>query len=431
MSGSGGGRGGAKRGGKGGGVRRPAKKAAAGASARRAAKPAGRGKRAGRPGGAGAARKAKATRPNIPLLDLARPWEGLRDEVLREVITVFEERDFILGRRVEALEEEVAAYCGAKHAVACASGTDALLLTLRCLGVGPGAEVVTSPFTFFATAGAIWNAGARPVFADIRPDSFNIDAEAALAAVTPRTRCLLPVHLFGRTADMGPLLEISSETGIPVLEDAAQAIGAEYRGMRAGAMGDAGALSFYPSKNLGGAGDGGMVVTQRADVAARLRLLRHHGDRGRYEHVLVGTNSRMDGIQAAVLRAKLSRLDAWSDGRAARARRYDAGLAGLDGLVTPPPEPRGRHVYNQYTVRSSRRDALKAHLEKAGIGSAVYYPVPLHLQPCFRTLGYAAGRFPEAERAAREVLSLPVFPELTDAEQDRIIDAVRGFHGGR
>jgi dTDP-4-amino-4,6-dideoxygalactose transaminase len=365
----------------------------------------------------------------VPLLDLGRQWETIREEVLAEVARVFDENDFILGKRVEALEREVAAYCGVEHAVALASGTDALLLTLKAMGVGPGDEVVTTPFTFFATAGAIWNCGARPVFADIERDSFNIDAEKALALVTRRTRALLPVHLFGRCASMGPLMEISAATGIPVLEDAAQAIGAEYRGMRAGSMGDAGALSFYPSKNLGGAGDGGMVVTHRAGLADRLRMARNHGGRDRYHHIFVGTNSRLDGIQGAVLRAKLKRLESWHKARAEKARRYDSGLAGIAGLMLPAPEKQGRSVHNQYTIRTDKRDALKEHLAREGISTAVYYPVPLHMQPCFRSLGYREGAFPESERASREVLSLPVFPELTDVEQDRVIEEIRVFLG--
>jgi len=377
--------------------------------------------------GAAATRPAAAT-ARVPLLDLARQWKGLEKEVLAEVEKVFAAQDFILGSRVEALEGAVASYCGVEHAVACASGTDAILLSLRALGVGPGDEVVTSPFTFFATAGAIWNTGARPVFADIERGSFNIDPRAALAAITPRTRALLPVHLFGRCAAMDGILQMAVDRGIPVVEDAAQAIGAELRGLRAGSMGDAGTLSFYPSKNLGGAGDGGMVVTHRRDLAERLRMARNHGGKDRYHHLFVGTNSRLDGLQGAVLLAKLKRLESWHAARSARARRYDETLADLAGVVTPPPETRGRHVYNQYTIRCERRDALKDHLAARGIGTAVYYPVPLHLQPCFRSLGYREGRFPEAERAAAEVLSLPVFPELTHAEQDRVVAAIRGFY---
>ncbi len=372
----------------------------------------------------------KTTKP-VPLLDLSRQWASLEREVLAEVKEVFREGDFILGKRVAALETEVAAYCRSPHAVACASGTDAILLVLKALGVGRGHEVVTTPFTFFATAGAVWNAGARPVFADVEPGTFNLDPRAALAAVTPRTRALLPVHLFGRCADMAAFLQIASKRRISVIEDMAQAVGAEIRGLRAGSLGDAGTLSFYPSKNLGGAGDGGMVVTSYPELDATLRKARNHGQSRRYEHEFVGTNSRLDGLQAAVLRAKLKRLDGWSDARAAHAARYDAMFRGLSGVRTPAPVPKaeGRHVYNQYTLRCEKRDALQAHLTKAGIGTAVYYPLPLHLQRCFASLGGRLGQFPEAERASREALSIPVFPELTEGEQQRVVTAVRGFYG--
>ncbi len=374
---------------------------------------------------------APASVAKVPLLDLSRQWKGLEEEVLAEVRRVFAEQDFILGQRVEALEKEVAAYCAAPHGVACASGTDAILLTLKALGAGPGDEVVTTPFTFFATAGAIWNCGARPVFADIEPGSFNIDPAAAEAAMGPKTKAILPVHLFGRCAAMGPLLEAAARRRIPLVEDMAQAIGAEWRGRRAGSMGDAGTLSFYPSKNLGGSGDGGMVVTSRKDLEETLRRARNHGMSRQYLHEFVGTNSRLDGLQAAVLRAKLRRLDAWSGARAANARRYDERLAGLQGVRTPEPSTEGRHVYNQYTIRCERRDALKEHLGKNGIGTAIYYPVPLHLQPCFASLGLKEGAFPESERAAREVLSLPVFPELTGEEQETVVARIREFYAGR
>jgi dTDP-4-amino-4,6-dideoxygalactose transaminase len=367
----------------------------------------------------------------IPLLDLARQWEGLEAEVLPEVAAVFRENDFILGKRVEALEAEIAAYCRVPYAVAVANGTDAILLALKCVSVATGGEVITSAFTFFATAGAVWNCGARPVFADIEPDTFNIDPMAVAAALTRRTRAILPVHLFGRCAAMGPLLQISVKTGIPVVEDAAQAIGAEYRGMRAGSIGDAGTLSFYPSKNLGGAGDGGMVVTHRKDLADLLRMARNHGSKDRYFHEFVGTNSRLDGLQGAVLRAKLKRLESWHAARRERAARYDEELRGVPGIRTPSPDPQGRHVYNQYTLRCEKRDALKDHLASLGIGAAVYYSVPLHMQKCFRSLGYRQGQFPHSERAANEVLSIPIFPELTGAEQGRVIEAIRGFHGAK
>lgn len=374
---------------------------------------------------------APANAPKVPLLDLARQWKGLEAEVLDEVRRVFADQDFILGKRVAALETEIAAYCRTPHAVACASGTDAILLSLQALGVGRDDEVVTTPFTFFATAGAIWNRGARPVFADIEPGSFNLDPGAAAAAMGPRTRAVMPVHLFGRCAAMGPLKEAAAKRGIPVVEDMAQAIGAEQGGVRAGSIGDAGTLSFYPSKNLGGSGDGGMVVTNRKDVEETLRRARNHGMSRQYRHEFVGTNSRLDGLQAAVLRAKLRRLDAWSDARAANARRYDERLRGLSAVRTPEPDRAGRHVYNQYTIRCERRDDLKDFLAERGVGTAVYYPIPLHLQPCFASLGYREGAFPESEKASREVLSLPVFPELEEAELEAVVAGIRAFYGGR
>jgi dTDP-4-amino-4,6-dideoxygalactose transaminase len=366
----------------------------------------------------------------VPLLDLSRQWKAVEKEVLAEVEGVFRENDFILGRRVGELEKEIAAYCRTPHGVACASGTDAILLALKGFGVGAGHEVVTSPFTFFATAGAIWNCGARPVFADIEPDSFNLDPAAAVAALTKRTRAILPVHLFGRCASLAPILEATARRGIAVVEDMAQAIGAEHRGVRAGAMGDAGTISFYPSKNLGGAGDGGMIVTVHPELDAWLRRARNHGQAERYEHLFVGTNSRLDGLQAAVLRAKLRLLDSWSAARAAHARRYDGLLADCPGVRTPAPDPEGRHVYNQYTIRCERRDELKEHLARSGVSTAVYYPIPLHLQKCFAGLRGRPGQFPHAERAAREVLSLPVFPELEEGEIAFVADRVRAFYRG-
>ncbi|MHC4925308.1 MAG: DegT/DnrJ/EryC1/StrS family aminotransferase, partial [Planctomycetota bacterium] len=345
---------------------------------------------------------------SVPLLDLKRAWPEMREEVLAELADVFDDCDFILGKRTAALEEEIAAVCHAPHAAACNSGTDALLLGLLALGCEPGSEVVTSPFTFFATGGAAWNRGTRLVFADIEEDSFNLDPAAAAAAVTSKTRCIIPVHLFGRCADMTAIMGVAAEHGVPVLEDAAQSLGAEHRGRRAGEMGDATAISFYPSKNLGGPGDGGMFVTRDAEVDERFRQARNHGQTERYYHAFVGTNSRMDGVQAAVLRIRLKRLEAWTEARIRHAARYEEALAGVDGLRTPGPDPDGRHVFNQYTIRCDRRDDLQAHLREAGIGCAVYYPLPLHLQPCFESLGGKEGQFPVAEKACREVLSIPV-----------------------
>ena len=277
----------------------------------------------------------------------------------------------------------------------------------------------------------MWHAGARPVFADIDPVTFNLDPKAAAAAITPRTRAVMPVHLFGRCADMGPILQATVKRGIAVVEDMAQAVGTEHRGLRAGSMGDAGTLSFYPSKNLGGAGDGGLVVTHWKELADKLRMARNHGQSQRYAHPFVGTNSRLDGIQGAVLRIKLRHLDRWSDARAKNAKRYDDLLLGIPGVRTPAPDLKGRHVYNQYTIRAERRDALQDHLKRHGVGTAVYYPIPLHLQKCFASLGSKPGQFPKAERASREVLSLPVFPELRPSEQEYVADLIRQFYRGR
>jgi dTDP-4-amino-4,6-dideoxygalactose transaminase len=370
----------------------------------------------------------------VPLLDLRAQYEGLRGETLSAVERVFESQGFVLGREVSALEDEIAAYCGARHAVGCASGSDALLLALMALGVGAGDEVVTTPYSFFATAGSIARLGARPVFVDIEPRSYNIDPEKIEAALTPRTRALMPVHLYGQCAEMDAIAGIAGRRGVPVVEDAAQAIGARDRGRGAGALGEIGCFSFYPTKNLGGAGDGGMLTTGDDALAARLRSLRVHGESSKYHHKEIGFNSRLDSLQAAVLRVKLPRLDGWSDARALHAARYRELFAdaGLLEEVAPPFEREGaRHIYNQFVVRigGGRRDALVEHLRREGVGTEVYYPVPLHLQECFRYLGYREGDFPEAERAARETLALPVYPELTGEQQAYVVESVRGFFG--
>jgi dTDP-4-amino-4,6-dideoxygalactose transaminase len=372
----------------------------------------------------------------VPLLDLTRQYATLADELNRAVLGVVAEQRFILGPAVDRLEEQVADLLGVEHAIGCASGTDALLLSFRAYDVEPGTEVVTSPFTFFATAGAIHNAGGRPVFADIDPDTFNLNPEAAEAAITERTRALVPVHLFGQLADMTAFRTIGQRRGVPIVEDAAQAIGARQRladgrWITTGTLGDACTLSFFPSKNLGAFGDGGMIVTHDAGVAERLRRLRVHGGRQMYHHEEVGYNSRLDALQAAVLSVKLPHLAAWSEARRENARYYDQALAGLDALVTPPVRDGNESIVNQYTVRvlEGRRDALIEHLKERGVGSSVYYPVPLHLQQCFEYLGYVEGEFPESERASREVLSLPVFPEMTEAERAEVVAAVRSFFG--
>jgi dTDP-4-amino-4,6-dideoxygalactose transaminase len=367
----------------------------------------------------------------VPLLDLRAQFDAIRDEVIPALLSVVERQQFIMGDEVGKLEQAVAGLSHARFGIACASGTDALLLSLKVLDLRPGDEVITSPFTFFATAGAIWNAGGKPVFVDVDPDTFNLDVAQVEPAITPRTRAIVPVHLFGQMAPMERLMALAEQHGLAVIEDAAQAIGARRRvngaWKMAGELGTAGAFSFFPSKNLGGFGDGGMIVTPDAALAERLRKLRTHGGAKQYHHDEIGTNSRLDTLQAAVLLAKLPHLASWSEGRRRRAARYDEALAGVEGVRTPFVDPGNEHIYHQYTVRAQRRDELKAHLGKRSIGCAVYYPIPLHLQPCFDHLGYRQGRFPQAECAAREVLSLPVYPELSDGLQDQVVNAVRSF----
>lgn len=364
----------------------------------------------------------------VPLLDLQAQYRGIRDEVDPAVMEVVRSQRFILGPAVERLEEEIAARVGTRHGVGCASGTDAILLALKALELEPGAEVVVPSFTFFATAGAVWNAGLRPVFADIDPVTFNITRATIEAALTPRTRAVVVVHLFGQMAEMAPILALARERGLAVIEDAAQAIDARQQidgeWHAAGSLGDAGCFSFFPSKNLGGFGDGGMITTSHDDLADRLRQLRVHGGRKMYEHEVVGTNSRLDAIQAAVLSVKLPHLERWTRARQRNAARYDHALADVPGIRPPIALPGNEHVYNQYTVRCQDREAVRARLESADIGHAVYYPVPLHLQACFRELGCNEGELPESEAAAREVVSLPVFPELTESQQDEVVAAV-------
>jgi dTDP-4-amino-4,6-dideoxygalactose transaminase len=369
----------------------------------------------------------------VPLLDLKQQHAALREELREAVVRVLDSQQFILGEDVLRLEEELAAYTGAAHAVGCGSGSDALLLALLALDLGPGSEVVTTPFTFFATAGAVVRAGARPVFADIDPATYNVDPALMAAAVNERTRALMPVHLYGQCAEMSEIMRVAGGRGLPVIEDAAQAIGAEDAAGRAGSVGALGCFSFYPTKNLGAAGEAGLVTTNDPALAARLRRLRVHGGATEYHHDEVGFNSRLDTLQAAVLRVKLPRLDAWSAARRERADVYTRLLseAGLAEFLTPPRvRPGARHIFHQYVVRvapPARRDALAEHLKRGGVGTKVYYPVPLHLQPCFAGLGYREGDFPESERAARETLALPMFPELTGAQQEYVVETVRRF----
>ena len=369
---------------------------------------------------------------NVPLLDLVAQYRSIEAEVLPALMSVIERQAFIMGAEVGRLETAVAGLSHARHAIACASGTDALLLPLKALDLRPGDEVITTPFTFFATAGAIHNAGGTPVFADIDPSTFNISPEAVEAAVTPRTRAVVAVHLFGQMAAMEALGPIAARHGLALIEDAAQSIGARRKvdgaWRVAGELGTVGTLSFFPSKNLGAFGDGGMMVTQDDGLAERLRRLRLHGGSKEYFHDEVGFNSRLDTLHAAVLLAKLPHLAEWSAARARHAARYTEAFTGHAAVCPPRTDPANEHIFNQYTVRVPRRDQLRAHLKASQIGNAIYYPLSLHLQPCFAHLGYAKGSLPASEAASEQVISLPVFPELTEAQQATVIEAVLGFY---
>jgi dTDP-4-amino-4,6-dideoxygalactose transaminase len=375
----------------------------------------------------------------VPLLDLKVQYQAIKDELRPVVDEVFESQIFILGPKVEALEKAVAAYSGIPHAVGVSSGTDALLVSLMALDVGAGAEVVTTPFTFFSTAGAVARLGARPVFVDIDPLTFNLDPEKLDRALTPRTKAIIPVHLFGQCADMDPILGLARQRGVPVIEDAAQSIGAEYKGRRAGSLAELGIFSFFPSKNLGGFGDGGMVVTNDRALFDKVKMLRVHGSAVKYFHKFVGGNFRLDALQAAILAVKMRHLDAWTKGRQENAADYDrkfveSGLVAQGLVATPKAVYKAGgdahyHIYNQYTIRVKNRDRLQAFLKERGIGTEVYYPVPLHLQECFRELGYREGDFPVSEEAARSVLSLPIYPELTAGQKDYVVDTIRSFYG--
>jgi dTDP-4-amino-4,6-dideoxygalactose transaminase len=369
---------------------------------------------------------------NVPLVDLQAQHATIRDTVMQKLLAVVEEQRFILGRVVEDLELRLAALSHATHGIAVASGTDALLIALRALDLKPGDEVITTPFSFFASAGTIHNAGARPVFADIDPDTHNINPAAVEAAVTARTRAILPVHLFGQMAAMERLVPLAGRHGVAIIEDACQAIGARRvvneAWRTAGELGMASALSFFPTKNLGCWGDGGMIVTSDESVAARCRRLRTHGGLKLYHHDEVGYNSRLDAIQAAVLLAKLPHLQAWSEARRRRAAHYDAMLAEIPGIRLPVTDPANEHIFHQYVIEADRREELREHLTARGIGTGVYYPVPLHLQPCFGHLGYRRGAFPVAEAAAERVLALPCYPELTGAQQAEVAQAIREFY---
>ncbi|TAN63649.1 DegT/DnrJ/EryC1/StrS family aminotransferase [bacterium] len=373
----------------------------------------------------------------VPLLDLSAQYRKIRKEALRGVVSVCDSQHYILGANVAALESEIATYCGAKYAVGVASGTDALLLALMAAGVGHGDKVITTPFTFFATAGSIARLGAIPVFADIAPDTYNISPQSVEEILKKRSKgvkAIIPVHLYGQCADMSSINALAGKYGLTVIEDAAQSIGASQRGKRAGALGDICCFSFYPTKNLGCFGDGGMVATDNLRLAEKVKMLRVHGSSKRYYHDLVGANSRLDEIQAVVLRVKLKRLDEWTAGRVKNAGRYDVlfSNAGIDGFVTPPRvDPYNASVYNQYVIRAKKRDALRAHLSSAGVGAEIYYPLPLHRQKCFKYLGCKAGSLPVSEKAAKEVLALPIYPELSMAQQKFVVSSITEFYKGK
>jgi len=384
---------------------------------------------------------------NVPLLDLKAQYAQIRAEVMPIIEEVCASQRFILGEHVLALEAEVAAYCASAAGVGVSSGTDALLLALMALGVGAGDEIITSPFTFFATAGTIARLGARPVFCDIDPVSFNLSPQAVSdfidqhcrvqgsqllnRATGGRIKGLMPVHLYGQSADMDPLMAVAKQYNLKVIEDAAQAIGTEYQGRRVGSIGDIGCFSFFPSKNLGAFGDAGLCTTNDAELAESMRVLRVHGGKPKYFHAVIGGNFRIDELQAAVLRVKLKYLDGWTAARQRNAAYYTAAFAAANGakhLITPQATVKGRHIFNQYVVRVQNRDALKDHLTAQGIGTEIYYPVPLHLQKCFSYLKHAPGDFPQSERAAAETLALPIYPELTQTQLDHVVASVAAFY---
>ncbi len=360
----------------------------------------------------------------VPLLDLKRQYASIKDELDQAVLSVLAETKFILGPEVKSFEEKVAGYCGAKFGIGVASGTDAILLALRACGVGSGDEVITSAFTFFATAGAITRLGATPVFVDIDPDTYNIAPEHIERKITPKTKVIMPVHLYGQCADMDPINQIARKHHLKVVEDAAQAIGAKYKGKKAGALGDFGCFSFFPSKNLGAAGDGGLVTTSDPVMADIVRILRVHGAKPKYFHSIVGYNSRLDTLQAAILSVKLKYLDGWTVKRREHAAAYNMAFKGLD-VITPKEEHLNYHIYNQYTIAVKNRDKLLAALKENQIGHEIYYPVPLHLQECYHYLGYKEGDLPVTEGKTKDVISLPIYPELTTEEQNFVIDTVK------
>ena len=365
----------------------------------------------------------------VPLLDLKAQYASIREEIIPAVTKVLETQDVCNGQAVRDFEKQLAAYCQCSHVLGVSSGTDALLLALMALDIGAGNEVITTPFTFFATAGVIWRVGARPVFVDIEPDTFNIDARKIEAAITPRTKAIMPVHLYGQMADMDAIMAIAQRHNLPVIEDAAQAIGAQYKGRAAGSIGTIGCFSFYPTKNLGAMGDAGAVSTNDATLATKMEKMRLHGQSHQYFHQWVGGNFRMDSLQGASLSVKLRRLQEWTENRRANARTYSQLLADCPGVVAPMEQPGQRHIYNQYVIRTRRRDELAAFLKQQGIGCGVYYPLGLHLQECFAALGYKKGDFPQTEKATEEVLALPVFAEMTRQQQEYVVARIREFLG--
>jgi dTDP-4-amino-4,6-dideoxygalactose transaminase len=367
----------------------------------------------------------------VPLLDLSAQNEPLREETLAAIARVVDSQRFIGGPELESLERELADMIGARHALGVSSGTDALLVAMMALGIGPGDEVITPTFSFFATAGCVSRLGATPKLVDIDPVTFNVNVHAVERAITPKTRAIIPVHLFGLCADMDPLIDVTRRRNIAVIEDAAQAIGSKYDARQAGTMGTFGCFSFFPSKNLGAFGDAGLVTTNDDALAARVKMLRNHGAEPKYYHKYIGGNFRLDALQASVLRVKLPHLAAWTEFRRRNAARYDSMFraAGLDDVVTLPYEPANRyHIFNQYVIRAPRRDALRAHLDASGIGNEVYYPVPFHLQECFAPLGHRPGDFPEAESAAADVLAIPIYGELTEEQQSHVVERIAAFY---
>ncbi len=369
----------------------------------------------------------------VPLLDLKAQYRAIKSEIDQAVAEVFESQHFILGPKVQQCEEQLAQYCHSPHAIGVSSGTDALLIALMAEGIGPGDEVITTPHSFFATAGCVARVGARPVLVDIDPATYNLRPDLIEDVITPRTRAIIPVHLFGQMAELDPIMAIAARHKLIVIEDAAQAIGSEYNGRRAGSIGHYGCLSFFPSKNLGAAGDGGLVTTTDGTRAEKLRVLRAHGSKPKYFHKVIGGNFRLDALQAAVVLAKLPHLDGWTAKRRANAARYNdlfrqSGLVERNLVSGPVEAPQRRHIYNQYVVRVERRDELQKHLTQAGIGHEVYYPVPFHLQECFAYLGGKPGDFPASESAAKNTLAIPVYPEITPAQQEYVVNTIAAFY---